>query len=57
MRSDALPGNLLLRAIDARQHLLFAKNFEQVIEARAGIAAGDGETCRMNQRADFHAKI
>ena len=51
------PEIMLQRAIDAREHLLFAENFEQVIQARAGVAAGDGETRWMNQRANFYAEI
>ena len=45
------------RAIDAREHLFFPENFEQMIQTRAGIAAGDRKPRRMNKRADFHAEI
>ena len=45
------------RAVDSREHLLFPENFEQMIQARSGIAAGNGETRRMDERADFDAQI
>src|ERR1700686_3857313 len=28
-----------------------------MVKARAGVAAGDGETSRVDERADFHAKF
>jgi hypothetical protein len=43
------------RAINSPQHLSFAEDFEEMIEARSEIAAGDGEAGRMHQRADFDA--
>ena len=49
--------NVAKRAIDSREHLFFPENFEQMIQARPGVAAGDGETGRMNERADLHAKL
>jgi len=30
------------RAIEAREDFFFAEDFQQVIQARAGVAAGDG---------------
>ena len=45
------------RAIDSREHLFFPENFEQVIKARAGVAAGNRETGRMDNRADLYPKL
>ena len=45
------------RAIDSREHLFFPENFEQVIKARAGVASGNRETGRMDNRANLHPKL
>ena len=45
------------RVIDSREHLFFPENFEQVIKARAGVAPGNGETGRMDNRADLYSKL
>src|SRR6266404_9434454 len=45
------------RAIDPRERFFFPENFEQVIKARAGVASGNRETGRMDNRAQLHAKL
>ena len=44
-------------ARDQCEDLFLAENFEKMIQARTDIAAGNGETRWMNQRANFYAKI
>src|SRR5205823_3513402 len=44
------------RAIQAREHLLFSEDFQEMVEARPGVAAGDREPRRMNQHGRFYAE-
>ena len=45
------------RAIDSCEHPFFPENFEQVIKARAGVASGNRETGRMDNRANLYPKL
>ena len=56
-RRSRSTSELRERAADPREHFFFAENFEKVIQARAGVAAGCRESRRMDERADFDAKI
>ena len=51
------PSELGERAIDPRQNLFFAEDFEQMIEAWPGVAASHGESRWVDQRADFYTEI
>ena len=51
------PSELRPRAIDACQYFLFPQHLQQMIEARAHVAAGHSETSWMNDRADFDAEL
>src|SRR4029077_258922 len=54
---EGVDSKLQQRAINSRQYFSFAEDFEKMIEARAEIAAGDGEAGRMHERADFDAEF
>ncbi len=54
---DDMRSKTSQRAIDAREHFLFSENLQQVIQARSGVAAGDGETRGMDKRANFNAEL
>src|SRR5947209_971822 len=45
------------RVIDSREHFFFPEDFEQVIKARAGVASGNRETGRMDNRANLYPKL
>src|SRR5881396_2997827 len=45
------------RPIDAHEHFFFSEHFEQMIETRSHIAAGNRQTRGMNDGADFHSKL
>jgi hypothetical protein len=45
------------RPFNPLHHLVFAQNFEEVVEARAGRVAGAGEADGMDEHAGFHAKF
>ena len=52
----ALPEYLLQCTIDSGENSLLPEDFEQMIKARAGDAAGDGEPCRVDERCRLHPK-
>ena len=56
-RMLALPSEHRERAINSAEHFVFSEDFEQMIEARAGVAAGYSEPRRMDNRADFYGEI
>src|SRR6266478_124464 len=45
------------RAINSRQHFLFSKNLEQMIQTRSHVAASHSETSGMDNRANFDAEL
>jgi hypothetical protein len=45
------------RVINSRQHFLFSKNFQQMIQTRSHVAAGHSETSGMHDRSDFDAEL
>lgn len=47
--------DLFERAIHALKHFLATKDFEEVVKAGAGVAAGDGEADGMHESGGFHA--
>jgi len=48
---------ILHRPLNPRQCFFFAKNFEQMIQARAVGIAGGGEARRVDEHAGFHAGV
>ena len=53
----ALPSKPRQRSVDARKHLFFPENFEQVIQARTHVTASRREACGVNNCAEFYAEI
>src|SRR5436190_4322404 len=51
------PSEHRQRAIDACQYFLFPQHLQQMIEARAHVAAGHSKTSGMHDRADFDAEL
>ena len=48
-----LGGEFLLRTVEPAKHAIFPQHFQQMVEAWTDRTPGDGESRRVNQRADF----